>query len=57
MELANMIYEFFGFDALTMQATFTDLLSCMLKVGSGLWVTAFVIRSMLLALSIPDHRF
>lgn len=57
MELANMIYEFFGFDALTMQATFTDLLSCMLKVGCGLWVTAFVVRSMLLALSIPDHRF
>lgn len=57
MELANIIYEFFGFDALTMQATFTDLLSCMLKVGCGLWVTIFVLRSMLMALTIPDSRF
>lgn len=57
MELANLIYEFFGFDTLTMQATFTDLLSCMLKVGCGLWVTIFVLRSMLMALTIPDSRF
>lgn len=57
MELANIIYEFFGFDSLTLQATFTDLLSCMLKIGCGLWVTVFVLRSMLMTLTIPDSKF
>lgn len=57
MELANLLYEFFGFDSLTLQSTFTDLLSSMLKIGCGLWVTAFILRSMLLTLSLPDKRF
>lgn len=57
MQLVNLLYEFFGFESLTMQATFTDLLSCMLKVGCGLWLTVFVLRSMLLALTIPDKGF
>lgn len=57
MELANLLYEFFGFDSLTLQATFTDLLSSILKIGCGLWVTAFILRSLLLTLTLPDKRF
>lgn len=57
MELANILYEFFGFEALTLSATFTDLLSSVLKIGCGLWLTAFILRSMLLTLSLPDRRF
>lgn len=57
MELANILYEFFGFEALSFSATFTDLLSSVLKIGCGLWLTAFILRSMLLTLSLPDRRF
>lgn len=57
MQLADLIYNFFGFDALSLSATFTDLLSSMLKIGCGLWVTIFIIRSMFMALTIPDKRF
>lgn len=57
MELANILYEFFGFEALSLSATFTDLLSSVLKIGCGLWLTAFILRSMLLTLSLPDRRF
>lgn len=57
MDLAELIYDFFGFEALTASATFVDLLSCMLKIGCGLWVTIFVIRSLFMALTIPDKGF
>lgn len=57
MELANLLYDFFGFEALNMSATFTDLLSSILKIGCGLWLTVFILRSMLLALTIPDRSF
>lgn len=57
MELANILYEFFGFESLTLAATFTDLLSSILKIGCGLWLTAFILRSMLLTLTLPDRRF
>lgn len=52
-----MIYNFFGFEALAETATFVDLLQAMLKIGCGLWVTIFIIRSLFMATRIPDTKF
>ena len=57
MALADMIYNFFGFQNLSASATFVDLISSILKIGCGLWVTIFLIRSMMLALTIPEKGF
>lgn len=57
MELANTLYQFFGFDTLGSSATFIDLLQSMLKIGCGMWLTIFIIRSMFMALTIPEKGF
>lgn len=57
MEIANLLYQFFGFEALSDSATLIDLIQCVLKIGCGLWVTIFIIRSMFMATSIADRRF
>ena len=57
MEIANLLYQFFGFQALSDSATLIDLIQCILKIGCGLWVTIFIIRSMFMATSIADRRF
>ena len=57
MDLANTLYQFFGFDTLESSATFIDLLQSMLKIGCGMWLTIFIIRSMFMALTIPEKGF
>ena len=57
MQIANMIYEFFGFSNISQSATFIDLLDTIIKVGVGLWVTIFIIRSLFMATTIPEKGF
>ena len=55
MEIANLLYEFFGFDVLAESATFVDLLGTSLKVFCGVYITIFVIRSVFLLLTVPER--
>ena len=55
MEIAQSIYQFFGFEALGASATFTDLLSNMFQIATGLWVVIFIIRSLFMAVTIPER--
>ena len=57
MQLANMIYDFFGFSVISQSATFIDLLDAVIKIGVGLWVTIFIIRSMMMVLRVPEKCF
>ena len=57
MEIANMIYNYFGFASLTEAATLIDLLQLILKIGCGLWVTTFVIKCLFMATTIPNRGF
>lgn len=57
MQLANMIYDFFGFSNINQSATFIDLLDTVIKIGVGLWVTIFIIRSMMMVLRVPEKGF
>ena len=57
MELANLLYTFFGFDTLSSSATLIDLIQLILKIGCGLWLTIFIIRSMFLATTVSRRGF
>ena len=57
MQLANMVYEFFGFENISQSATFIDLLDAVIKIGVGLWITIFIIRSMMMVLRVPEKGF
>ena len=57
MALADMLYQFFGFASLSDASTLIDLLQIILKIGCGLWLTSFIIRSMFLATTIPTRGF
>lgn len=57
MEIAQMLFDFFGFENISNTATFTDLLYSMFQIFSGLWVTIFIIRSLFLAVTIPERRY
>ena len=57
MELANLLYTFFGFDTLSNSATLIDLIQLILKIGCGLWLTIFIIRSMFLATTVSRRGF
>lgn len=55
MEIVQSIYEFFGFELLGSSATLTDLLSNMFQIACGLWVVIFIIRSLFMAVTIPER--
>lgn len=57
MELANLLYNFFGFDTLSNTATLIDLIQLILKVACGVWLTIFIIRSMFLATTVSRRGF
>lgn len=57
MELVNLLYEFFGFDTLSAATTLVDLLQLILKVGCGMWLTIFIIRSLFLATTVSRRGF
>lgn len=57
MEIANMIYEFFGFEALNQSATLIELLDSIIKIGCGIFVTVYIIKCMCIACTISDGRF
>lgn len=56
MVLVNDLYEYFGFDMLSQSATFVDLISYMLQIGIGIWITVFIIRSLFLATTVGRRR-
>ena len=55
MEIANLLYEFFGFDVLVESATFVDFICSTCKVLIGVYITVFVIRSVFLLLTVPER--
>lgn len=57
MELANLLYQFFGFDIVLDVNTFPELLAAVGKIGCGLWLTIFIIRSLFMATTIGERRF
>ena len=57
MAISDSIIQFFGIDLLTSSATFVDLLNLTLRIGVGVWVTVFIIRSMFLATTIGGRKF
>lgn len=56
MVIVNDLYDFFGFDMLSQSATFVDLISYMLEIGIGIWITVFIIRSLFLATTVGRRR-
>lgn len=56
MVIVDDLYEFFGFDMLSQTATFVDLISYMLQIGIGIWITVFIIRSLFLATTVGRRR-
>lgn len=56
MVIVNDLYDFFGFDLLSQSATFVDLISYMLEIGIGVWITVFIIRSLFLATTVGRRR-
>ena len=57
MEIANILYQFFGFEALSSSATLIELLQCICKIGCGIWITIFIIRSLFLATTVGTRGF
>ena len=55
MEIANLLYDFFGFDVLAESATFVDFICSTSKVLIGVYITVFVIRSVFLLLTVPER--
>ena len=55
MEIANLLYTFFGFDTLAESATFVDFISTTCKVMIGVYITVFIIRSVFLLLTVPER--
>lgn len=56
MEIAQLLFDFFGFENISNTATFVDLIYLTFKIFSGLWITVFVIRSLFMAVTFPDRR-
>lgn len=57
MALADILYNFFGFDIVLNVSTFPQLLAGMCKIGCGMWLTIFIIRSMFMATRLGESRF
>lgn len=57
MALVESLIEFFGIDLLQQAATFTDVISLVLEIGVGVWLTLFICRCLFLACTIGDRRF
>lgn len=57
MELANMLFEFFGFQNLSDSATLVDFVVWFCKCGCGIWLVMFIIRSLFLVIRSPELRF
>lgn len=57
MELVQSLYDFFGFEILSESATFPELLSYIMQIFIGVWIVIFIIRSLFMAITLPDRRF
>lgn len=55
MEIATNLYNYFGFELLTESTTFPQLISYMIEIGLGVWITVFIIRCLFLTISLPQR--
>ena len=55
MEIASNLYNYFGFELLTESTTFPQLISYMLEIGLGVWVTVFIIRCLFMTITLPGR--
>lgn len=57
MELVEMMFDFFGFENLSLSATFPEFIEWFCKCGIGVWLVLFIIRSLFMVIRTPDIRF
>ena len=57
MELVQMLFDFFGFESLSLSATFPEFIEWFLKCGLGVWLVMFIIRSLFMVIRAPELRF
>lgn len=57
MELAQSLYEFFEISVISESATFADLITNILQVGVGIWLTMFIGKSLFIAATIGGRKF
>lgn len=57
MELAQSLYEFFEISVISESATFADLITNILQVGVGIWLTMFIGKSLFIASTIGGRKF
>lgn len=57
MELAQSLYDFFDIQVISSSATFADLITNILQVGVGIWLTMFIGKSLFMACTIGGKRW
>lgn len=57
MALAQSLYEFFEIEVIGSSATFADLITNILQVGIGVWLTMFIGKCLFLATTISGRKF
>lgn len=56
MDIFNSLMDFFGIDALSQASTFPDLLNYIVSITVGIYIVAFLIRSLFLVIALPTMR-
>ncbi len=57
MELVQMMFDFFGFENLSLSTTFPEFIEWFLKCGLGVWLVMFIIRSFFVVIRSPEIKF
>ena len=57
MEIYESIIDFFGIVPLTSASTFIDLVNYIISLGVGVFIVAFLIRSLFLVCTIPFDKW
>lgn len=55
MEIYNMLYDFFGFELLTEQATMVDYVNVLLKIGLAVFILCFFIKGLFSCMTNMVH--
>ena len=57
MEIYNSLIEFFGITPIQSSATFVDLINEMMSIFVGVYLVAFMIRSLFLIVAMPQKQW
>lgn len=57
MDIFTSLIDFFGIDTLTSVSTFPELLNYIIMITVGIYIVAFLIRSLFLIIALPTMRW